>query len=65
MEETDTHLVALMKENRGAWSESTMDLASQILRLWRASWGIRFRRRKARRIQLRAMRIWRRGCKIM
>jgi CubicO group peptidase (beta-lactamase class C family) len=28
MEETGTHLVARMKENRGAWSESTMDLAS-------------------------------------
>jgi CubicO group peptidase (beta-lactamase class C family) len=28
VEETDTHLVVLMKENRGAWSESTMDLAS-------------------------------------
>jgi len=27
-EDTDTHLVALMKENRGAYSESTMDLAS-------------------------------------
>jgi len=27
-EDTDTHLVVLMKENRGAWSESTMDLAS-------------------------------------
>jgi CubicO group peptidase (beta-lactamase class C family) len=27
-EDTETHLVALMKENRGAWSESTMDLAS-------------------------------------
>ena len=28
MEDTDTHLVALMKENRGVYSESTMDLAS-------------------------------------
>lgn len=28
VEETETHLVALMKENRGSWSESTMDLAS-------------------------------------
>jgi CubicO group peptidase (beta-lactamase class C family) len=28
LEETDTHLVARMKENRGAWSESTMDLAA-------------------------------------
>ena len=27
-EDTDTHLVALMKENRGAYSESTLDLAS-------------------------------------
>ena len=27
-EDTDTHLVALMKENRGVYSESTMDLAS-------------------------------------
>jgi CubicO group peptidase (beta-lactamase class C family) len=27
-EDTDTHLVALMKENRGAYSESTIDLAS-------------------------------------
>jgi CubicO group peptidase (beta-lactamase class C family) len=27
-EESDTHLVVLMKENRGAYSESTMDLAS-------------------------------------
>jgi D-alanyl-D-alanine carboxypeptidase len=27
-EDTDMHLVALMKENRGAYSESTMDLAS-------------------------------------
>ena len=27
-EDTDAHLVALMKENRGAYSESTMDLAS-------------------------------------
>jgi D-alanyl-D-alanine carboxypeptidase len=27
-EDTDTHLVVLMKENRGAYSESTMDLAS-------------------------------------
>ena len=27
-EDTDTHLVALMKENRGTYSESTMDLAS-------------------------------------
>jgi len=27
-EDTETHLVVLMKENRGAWSESTMDLAS-------------------------------------
>jgi CubicO group peptidase (beta-lactamase class C family) len=26
-EDTETHLVVLMKENRGAWSESTMDLA--------------------------------------
>src|ERR1700723_276294 len=28
VEETDTHLVVRMKENRGAWSESTMDLAA-------------------------------------
>jgi D-alanyl-D-alanine carboxypeptidase len=28
VEDTETHLVVLMKENRGAWSESTMDLAS-------------------------------------
>jgi D-alanyl-D-alanine carboxypeptidase len=28
VEDTDTHLVALMKENRGTYSESTMDLAS-------------------------------------
>lgn len=28
LEETDTHLVVRMKENRGAWSESTMDLAA-------------------------------------
>jgi len=28
VEDTDIHLVVLMKENRGAWSESTMDLAS-------------------------------------
>jgi D-alanyl-D-alanine carboxypeptidase len=28
VEDTDTHLVALMKENRGAYSESTIDLAS-------------------------------------
>ena len=27
-EDTDTHLVALMKENRGVYSESTLDLAS-------------------------------------
>jgi CubicO group peptidase (beta-lactamase class C family) len=27
-EDTDTHLVALMKENRGVYSESTIDLAS-------------------------------------
>ena len=27
-EDTDTHLVALMKENRGTYSESTLDLAS-------------------------------------
>jgi D-alanyl-D-alanine carboxypeptidase len=27
-EDTETHLVALMKENRGAYSESTLDLAS-------------------------------------
>ena len=27
-EDTGTHLVAVMKENRGAYSESTMDLAS-------------------------------------
>ena len=27
-EDTETHLVVLMKENRGAYSESTMDLAS-------------------------------------
>jgi D-alanyl-D-alanine carboxypeptidase len=27
-EDTDTHLVALMKENRGVFSESTLDLAS-------------------------------------
>ena len=28
VEDTDTHLVALMKENRGVYSESTLDLAS-------------------------------------
>ena len=28
VEDTETHLVVLMKENRGAWSESIMDLAS-------------------------------------
>lgn len=28
VKETDTHLVVRMKENRGAWSESTMDLAA-------------------------------------
>jgi CubicO group peptidase (beta-lactamase class C family) len=28
LEETDTHLVVRMKENRGAWSESTIDLAA-------------------------------------
>jgi hypothetical protein len=28
VEDTDIHLVALMKENRGTYSESTMDLAS-------------------------------------
>jgi len=27
-EDTETHIVVLMKENRGAWSESTLDLAS-------------------------------------
>jgi D-alanyl-D-alanine carboxypeptidase len=28
VEDTETHLVVLMKENRGAWSESSMDLSS-------------------------------------
>ena len=28
LEDTETHVVVLMKENRGAWSESTLDLAS-------------------------------------
>ncbi len=28
VENTETHVIALMKENRGAWSESTMELAS-------------------------------------
>ena len=28
LQETETHLVVRMKENRGAWSESTMDLAT-------------------------------------
>ena len=28
LQDTETHVVVLMKENRGAWSESTLDLAS-------------------------------------
>jgi hypothetical protein len=28
VEDTETHLVVLMKENRGVWSESAMDLSS-------------------------------------
>jgi CubicO group peptidase (beta-lactamase class C family) len=28
VKDTETHVVVLMKENRGAWSESTLDLAS-------------------------------------